>query len=208
MRTISPAVVVTALLICSLLASCAPPPPPLKMPAPPPLAAPPFLPAPKARTDSDQMLLWAEHELAVIVVDKQCQTLSLYRFGQLTHTYHAVIGRESGRKLYQGDKRTPSGLYMIIGKRPHDRWARFMLLDYPTQQDVRRYQENILGGGVPKLGASYPGVGGAIGIHGSDREIVTRLGINWTLGCIALFNEDVEELYTLVPVGTLVYIKD
>jgi len=51
-------------------------------------------------------------------------------------------------------------------------------------------------------------VGGEIGIHGTDHESFNRVGLNWTLGCISLFNLDVQELYAFVQVGTLVYIKD
>jgi murein L,D-transpeptidase YafK len=119
-----------------------------------------------------------------------------------------VLGRKPGQKLYEGDQRTPTGLYMLIGKGHHRRWSRFMLLDYPTGQDVRRYWQNVAAGVVPRRRGSYPGVGGEIGIHGTDRESFNRVGINWTLGCISLFNPDVQDLYSLVQVGTLVYIKN
>jgi lipoprotein-anchoring transpeptidase ErfK/SrfK len=134
--------------------------------------------------------------------------LNLYQYGHLVHSYPVVLGRKPGQKLYEGDQRTPTGLYMIIDKDHHRRWSRFMLLDYPTGQDVRRYWQNVAAGVVPRRGGGYPGVGGEVGIHGTDRESFNRVGINWTLGCISLFNLDVQELYSLVQVGTLVYIKD
>lgn len=134
--------------------------------------------------------------------------MNLYQYGRLTRSYPAVFGRKSGKKMYEGDQRTPTGLYMIIDKDHHRRWSRFMLLDYPTEHDVRRYWQNIAAGAVPKRGDGYAGIGGAIGIHGTDRERFNRVGINWTLGCISLFNADVKELYNFVSVGTLVYIKD
>jgi murein L,D-transpeptidase YafK len=141
-------------------------------------------------------------------VDKKCKTVNLYQYGRLTRSYPAVFGRTPGRKMYEGDKRTPIGLYMIIDKDFHRRWSRFMLLDYPTERDVRRYWENRVAGKIPRLGDNYAGVGGAIGIHGTDKEAFNRTSINWTFGCISLFNKDVQELYQLVSVGTLVYIKD
>ena len=52
-----------------------------------------------------------------------------------------------------------------------------------------------------------PGIGGAIGIHGTEDESLNRRGINWTEGCVSLFNHDVEELYDLVPIGTRVVIE-
>lgn len=83
-----------------------------------------------------------------------------------------------------------------------------MLLDYPNAQDRHQYPKNIAMGKIPKLGAGHPGMGGAVGIHGTDNEAFNRAKINWTLGCISLLNKDVQELYGLVSVGTLVYIKE
>jgi lipoprotein-anchoring transpeptidase ErfK/SrfK len=98
---------------------------------------------------------------------------------------------------------------MIIGKRPHPRWSRFMLLDYPTPSDMHRYQQLHLAGQIPRGGNGYhPGIGGDIGIHGSDHETLNRTKVNWTLGCISLFNHDMRELYASAPVGTFVYIKN
>jgi lipoprotein-anchoring transpeptidase ErfK/SrfK len=179
-----------------------------------PLQFPPSSPSPPSPTtvplkvDNDTILPWASEEPALIVVDKVCRTLNLYQYGRLVHSYPVVLGRKLGRKLYEGDQRTPTGLYMIIDKDHHRRWSRFMLLDYPTGQDIRRYWKNVTAGVVPRRGEGYPGVGGEIGIHGTDREAFNRVGINWTLGCISLFNLDVQDLYSFVQVGTLVYIKD
>ena len=51
-------------------------------------------------------------------------------------------------------------------------------------------------------------LGGAVGIHGSDREAFNRAKINWTLGCISLLNADLKELEKMVSLGTLVYIHE
>jgi lipoprotein-anchoring transpeptidase ErfK/SrfK len=179
---------------------------PLRFPPSPP-SPPPSTTVP-LKVDSDTLLPWASEEPTLIVVDKVCRTLNLYQYGRLVHSYPVVLGRKLGRKLYEGDQRTPTGLYMIIDKDHHRRWSRFMLLDYPSGQDIRRYWKNVATGVVPRRGEGYPGVGGEIGIHGTDHESFNRVGINWTLGCISLFNLDVQDLYSLVQVGTLVYIKD
>jgi lipoprotein-anchoring transpeptidase ErfK/SrfK len=97
---------------------------------------------------------------------------------------------------------------MIIDKDPHARWSRFILLDYPNDNDTRRYKQAVSNGTVPKGKNGHPGTGGAIGIHGSDREAFNRAGINWTLGCISMLNPDVKELDTLVSIGTMVYIHE
>jgi murein L,D-transpeptidase YafK len=153
------------------------------------------------------MLPWANEEPSVVVVNKACQTLSVYQYGRLTHTYPAVFGSKPGRKLYQGDRRTPLGFYTIIDKDPHPRWSRFMLIDYPSEEDRRRYREAIETGDIPKRMGNL-GPGGAIGIHGTDRESFNRVGINWTLGCVSLLSKDVKALDELVSVGTPVYIHD
>jgi len=190
-----------ALIFSSLLTSCTSHPPPRLAEDSHPVVS--F----KQRIDSDSVLLWASTEPTVVVVDKTCQTLNVYQYGLLTHTYPAVFGRKPGRKLHQGDRRTPLGFYTIIDKDPHPRWSRFMLLDYPSEEDRRRYQEAFETGAIPKR-VGNPGPGGAIGIHGTDRESFNRAGINWTLGCVSMLSKDVKELDSLVSIGTPVYIHD
>ena len=190
-----------AVLLSSLLTSCVSHPPSRPAPESPPVALPP------QRVDTESVLPWANEEPAVVVVNKACRTLSVYQYGRLTHTYPAVFGRKPGRKLHQGDYRTPLGLYTIIDKDPHPRWSRFMLIDYPSEEDRRRYREAIETGDIPKR-AGDPGPGGAVGIHGTDRESFNRAGINWTLGCVSLLSKDVKELDQLVAIGTFVYIQN
>ncbi|MBI3785287.1 MAG: L,D-transpeptidase, partial [Deltaproteobacteria bacterium] len=60
---------------------------------------------------------------------------------------------------------------------------------------------------LPRRSRSLPGIGGAIGIHGAEDEGLNRRGVNWTEGCISLFNRDVDELYELVSIGTRVVIE-
>lgn len=160
------------------------------------------------RVDTESVLPWASEEPSIVVVNKACQTLNVYQYGRLTHTYPVVFGRTPGRKLHQGDRRTPLGLYEIINKDPHQRWSRFMLLDYPNEEDRRRYQAALANGHFARNRSNDPGPGGAIGIHGSDRESFNRAGINWTLGCISMLSKDVREFDELVSVGTFVYIHD
>lgn len=177
---------------------------PEAIPFPSPVA-PQILPQ---RTDSDSVIPWISEERTFVVVDKGCGTVNLYEYGRLVKTYPAVFGRTPGKKRHEGDKRTPLGLYMIIDKDHHSRWSRFMRIDYPNGHDRMQYQKNLETGEIPKQKDGYPGLGGAIGIHGTDNEAFNRAKINWTLGCVSMFNKDVQELYSLVSVGTLVYIKN
>jgi lipoprotein-anchoring transpeptidase ErfK/SrfK len=83
-----------------------------------------------------------------------------------------------------------------------------MLLDYPNQHDLHRYRIAMDSGKIPLRGDRFAGVGGAIGIHGTDKPQLNERGVDWTFGCISIGNEDVDDLASLVPVGTLVLIQD
>jgi murein L,D-transpeptidase YafK len=89
--------------------------------------------APRILADEDR-LDWARNEPTFVVVRKSCRTLDVYRYGERIRSYPAVFGQGGthGRKLYEGDMRTPTGLYAIIGDRFHERWEHFFLLDYPN----------------------------------------------------------------------------
>jgi len=159
--------------------------------------------------DDDARLEWAAPEEYFVVIRRACRTLDVYHFGDRIRTFPAVFGvAGSGRKLYEGDLRTPTGLYMIIDKRPHPRWREFLLLDYPNLEDRHRYWLAMEAGRIPERGDRYAGLGGAIGIHGTDRPAVNRRDEDWTFGCISISNADIEDLARLLPVGTLVLIED
>ena len=166
-------------------------------------------PRPNSLADDDDHLAWAETESYLIVVRRSCRTLDVYRYGSRIRSFPAVFGLTGkGSKLYEGDLRTPTGLYMIVDKRPHRRWNHFLLLDYPNVQDLHRYWLAMESGGLPRRGDGYVSAGGAVGIHGTDKPSLNARGIDWTWGCISLHNRDVSELAALVPVGTLVLIED
>jgi murein L,D-transpeptidase YafK len=166
-------------------------------------------PRPSPLADDDDHLAWAEVETYLVVVRKACRTLDVYHHGGRVRSFPAVFGLNGeGSKLYEGDLRTPTGLYMIVDKRPHRRWRQFLLLDYPNVQDLHRYWLAMEGGGIPRRGDGYVGAGGAVGIHGTDKPSLNARNVDWTWGCISLRNEDVDDLAALVPVGTLVLIED
>jgi len=158
--------------------------------------------------DEDR-LDWAVNEPDFIVIRKSCRTLDVYRYGQRIRSYPAVFG-EGGkeRKLYEGDHRTPTGLYEIIGQHYHDRWEHFFLLDYPNAEDARRYQVAMASGEIPARGGAHAAIGGAVGIHGTDKPWLNRAGVDWTWGCISVDNDAIRELEMLVHVGTPVLIED
>jgi murein L,D-transpeptidase YafK len=182
-------------------------------PAPEPLALSPTHVdegSPRRDPSIDEFLPWAEERSHVIVVDKKARKLVLYRRGEAVKSYAVVLGRNAGRKAVEGDRRTPSGVYRITTKRVHSRYDRFLAINYPNDGDVEQYR--VARGGAPTravLGqSSVRGLGGMIGIHGSDNEELNRLGVDWTFGCVSLANRDIEEIYQEVEEGTLVLIFD
>lgn len=147
-------------------------------------------------------LAWAADEPHFLVVDRECRSATLYRHGAWVRAWHGVVfGRGDGRKLHEGDRRTPEGLYRVVAKRPHARWSRFLLLDYPNPADVAAHRRALEAGEIDA------DVGGAIGIHGTDAPLLNDTRVDWTLGCVSLTDRDVEELYEMVPVGTPVWIR-
>ncbi len=163
-------------------------------------------PAPVA---DEERIDWAAEEPYFIVVRTACRTLDVYRYGDRIRSFPAVfgIGGTHG-KLHEGDRRTPTGLYAIVGMRRHPRWRRFLLLDYPNLHDAERYNVAMSTGTIPLLGNRPAGLGGAVGIHGTDKPDLNAKKVDWTFGCISIGNDDVEDLATLVPVGTPVLIED
>lgn len=140
----------------------------------------------------------------VLLVCKQTRKLTVYQGIHPVKTYPVVLGGNPvADKLCQGDKCTPEGVYRVVTKFDHPKWSKFILLDYPNTQNWLRFAEAKKRGRVP-LDA---GIGGEIGIHGTEDDLKNLQGENWTLGCVSLTNKDVEDLYPLVGHDTLVVIK-
>ncbi len=143
-----------------------------------------------------------------ILIRKSARTLAVFDAAKRVQTFPVVFGADPVHpKLYEGDRRTPEGEYHIIAKHVHPEWQRFLLLDYPNGDNHEAYAWNRANGLVPVRGGKVAGEGGAIGIHGTKDDDLNRKGINWTYGCISLLSHDIEELYDVIPVGTLVVIE-
>lgn len=141
-----------------------------------------------------------------IVIDKSDYELHVYDAKGWYATYPVVFGANPlADKKQEGDKLTPEGSYRIAAKRPHEKWSRFLAIDYPNAADRARFEERKRRGEVPRNAS----IGGGIGIHGTwphDDFMIDRYK-NWTNGCISLKNGDVQELYGFIPVGTPVVIR-
>ncbi len=134
------------------------------------------------------------------VVDKLRRKMTVYRSGRTIRTLTVDLGISGmERKLRSGDDATPEGLYKIeqIRSPGQTRYHRAFLLDYPNEQDRRRFAEAKRKGLIPR-GA---GPGDLIEIHGEGGR-----DKDWTRGCVALTNQEMDELSGMVSVGTTVAI--
>ncbi len=141
-----------------------------------------------------------------IVVDKSSYEMYVYDALGWFATYPVVFGNNSLEdKKMEGDRNTPEGTFKIVSKRIHEKWDRYMGLDYPTKESLDRFYQRKRTGQIPASASP----GGGIGIHGTwPREdfVIDRFK-NWTNGCISLKNEDIEDLYSYISIGTPITIR-
>jgi murein L,D-transpeptidase YafK len=141
-----------------------------------------------------------------ILVTKSSYELQIFDKNGCYATYPAVFGSKSlDDKMVMGDRKTPEGTFHIASKRPHEKWNKIMDLDYPTQADLTKFNDRKAQGLIPKDAK----IGDGIAIHGTwphDEHAVDAYQM-WTNGCVSLKNEDMDEVYRIVPVGAKVIIQ-
>ncbi len=120
--------------------------------------------------------------------------------GRVIRTYKVALGRGGlAPKEREGDARTPEGNYVIDSRSEHSGFYRALHISYPNAGDRSR---------AAKLGVSP---GGAIMIHGIKNGLgwlgATHRTVDWTAGCIAVTDDEIDEVWNLVPVGTPVEIR-
>ena len=128
-----------------------------------------------------------------IVIDKSDYELNVYDEEGWYATYPVVFGnKDLGDKLMEGDKRTPEGNFKIISKRPHEKWHKMLMLDYPNKESWMKFKQRKAKGEIPRTAR----IGGGIAIHGTwpNDNLVVDDFTNWTQGCVSLRNEDLDEL--------------
>lgn len=130
-------------------------------------------------------------------VDKSERTFQVVVNDSVLKTYRCVLGEAPvGDKFFQGDRRTPEGRFTFRSKRVHDKWHKFIWVDYPNAESWRRFKTRQAAGEIP----AGKDIGGEIGIHGvpDGKDHWITAGIDWTWGCIALRNADVDEIYPFI----------
>jgi murein L,D-transpeptidase YafK len=135
-----------------------------------------------------------------IVVAKAAREMVLLAEGQVLRTYQVALGGNPvGHKEQEGDRKTPEGTYRIVSRNPQSAFYRALQISYPGPEDRRLASEK----GVSP--------GGDIMIHGLGKEAewagADHRYFDWTKGCIAVTNEEIEEIWRVVPDGTPIEIR-
>ena len=135
-----------------------------------------------------------------IVIIKSARSMTLFSGDKILKTYKVALGTVPvGPKQTEGDHKTPEGNYVIDNKNSQSIFHLSLHISYPSPADRERAR---------KLGSNP---GGDIMIHGLAKQFA-YLGplhrqVDWTEGCIAVTNAEIEEIWKLVPVGTRVEIR-
>ncbi len=144
--------------------------------------------------------LAADLQFDRLVVDKAEHRLTAYAGDEAVRVYCIALGPNPvGHKERQGDGKTPEGVYFVDGKNPNSKFYKNLGVSYPNETDRAKAAE---------LGADP---GGDIKIHGlppgQEHLGKTHWMQDWTAGCIAVSNEEIDELYAHTPVGTPIEIR-
>ena len=145
-------------------------------------------------------LVGAAEKADLVLVEKSKQLLTLSKAGKTIASYHVVFGANPvGHKQQEGDEKTPEGKYMLDFKKSDSAFHKAIHISYPNAQDI--------------AAAKAKGVspGGSIMIHGQKNGLGWLTAVsqrfNWTNGCIALSNADMEQVWAYVDAGTTIEIR-
>lgn len=133
-----------------------------------------------------------------VLVDKSDRTLTLFSHGLAFERFTGLQlgGQPVGQKNFEGDERTPEGWYTIDYRNPRSAYHLSLHISYPTRAQIEF---------AARYGRS---AGGDIFIHGQPNNMASgRAPGDWTDGCIALSNDEIERLWREVPDGTPIQIK-
>lgn len=126
--------------------------------------------------------------------------MTLFKQGHPVRTYAVALGRGGlGKKLMAGDNKVPEGRYRITGRNPHSAFHLSLRIGYPTLKQI----EDARRRGIDP--------GGDITIHGIANGFgwigASHRRTDWTRGCIAVTDQEIEEIWRMVPDGTPILIK-
>lgn len=135
-----------------------------------------------------------------IVVAKSARSLEAYAGEHLVRTFRVALGFDpAGQKRQQGDGRTPEGVYPIVLHNPASAFHLSLRLGYPTPEQIADAKRRGVSAGGDIMIHGLPNGQGEIGAAHVEED--------WTAGCIAVTNEEIEWLYAHTPDGALVDIR-
>ena len=140
-----------------------------------------------------------------IIIDKSDYELKVFDDEGWYATYPIVFGsKKLDDKMREGDKLTPEGNFKVIIKKIHPKWGPELLLDYPNEETLLRFNERKAKGIIPKNSK----IGGGIAIHATrpQEEWTVDNFYNWTDGCISVKYTEMKDLFSYIPLGTPVTI--
>lgn len=133
-------------------------------------------------------------EVTQVIVYKASRRMELWHHDQMLRAFTVDLGDPIGHKQREGDRRTPEGEYIIDRRNPNSRFHLSLGIDYPNKDDKAFAKDN---GWKP---------GGDIFIHGRGPRFQNAVG-DWTDGCIAVSDREMEDIYAMVRDGTPISIR-
>jgi hypothetical protein len=135
-----------------------------------------------------------------IVVEKSRRTMTLYSQGSPVRIYFVALGGSPvGAKMSIGDNRTPEGVYYIEGHNPASKYHLSLRVSYPNEQDIAQARARGVATGGDIMIHGLP--------HGFENVGAEHRQRDWTNGCIAVTNAEIEEIWSAIPDGVVIYIK-
>ncbi|WP_170426258.1 L,D-transpeptidase family protein [Ruegeria arenilitoris] len=149
---------------------------------------------------SPRFLTYDGPEVTSLVINKSARKLYLLHHEKILKEYRVDLGfAPNGTKTKKGDGRTPEGTYLIDRRNPNSRYHLSLGISYPNSDDIAQ----------AKAAGVHPG--GDIFIHGQPNRRKERKRAkktpDWTAGCIAVKNDEMEEIYSMVSRGTLITLR-
>jgi hypothetical protein len=141
-----------------------------------------------------------QKRISSIIVDKFSRKCYVYQNGTKKYEFEVELGKNwIGDKQLKGDKATPEGMYSIVDKMngSKTKYYKALLINYPNEEDLANFTTEKAKGNIPTSAK----IGGMIEIHGNGGK-----GADWTEGCIALRDKDMDVIYNLAKAGTPVTI--
>ena len=162
--------------------------------------------------------LWAQTPIASLRVTKHLRLLEvLDKNNEVIKTYPVMIGRSlfPGPKVQEGDNKTPEGKYLLDWKNPKSKYYKSIHVSYPNAEDKKRAKKlgvspggDIMLHGFPNSFDLIQDYIDAIGLGEAPEDAITAAlpYVNWTNGCIAVTNAEMEELFNEIKIPTTIEI--